>query len=85
MNKKEKLYFISKIFQNYMNYNENPSKQYDFNFEIVHMFYYLEMISRELFEECRDLVKEGAYENKYSYICEAQKLLCNEFGIKIKY
>ena len=68
-----------------MNYRENASRQYDFNFDIVHMFYYLDMIPRTVFEEVRDLVKECAYYEKYSSLVKAQKLLCDEFGIKVEY
>lgn len=81
-NKKEKMYFIQRLFMNHINWQNDL--QYKVNMEIVFMFKHLGYISQELFDELKPLINKSAYDESFSAIMKAQELLCEEFGIPIK-
>ena len=81
MNKREKLYFVNKIFQNHINFDDK--EEFDRNWEIIHDFKMLDLIPEEIFYPLVDLIREGAKEDSFSAIMTCQELLCKEFNIKV--
>lgn len=83
MNKKEKMFFIGKLFSNNINYKGD--KQYSKSIEILLDFHSLDMISDELFDECKLLLKKVAYEDSLISLLDLQDKLCVEFGLPTRY
>ena len=81
-NRKEKLYFIQRLFMNHINWKEDL--QYKLNMEIIFMFKHLGYIQQELVDELKPLLYKSAYDDSYYAISKAQELLCKEFNIPIK-
>lgn len=81
-NKKEKMYFIQRLFMNHINWQYDL--QYKLNMEIVFMFKSLGYIEQELVDELKLLINKSAYDESFSAIMKAQELLCKEFNIPIK-
>lgn len=84
MNKKEKVYFIDKLFMNFINHNETAKLQYLLNIDILLMFKHLNYISKEVYDELAPMIYKSAYEDKYSCIIKVQEKLCREMNIKVE-